>query len=170
MIQFGVEDEKMTTAPQVLSIIDDTATGRMCGTLKVSLALTYTGEPGADFAPTGLPELDEILKRSRPVYTDTERVYTITFPDYIVYQVRCESFTIRDDYEVMRGRFFAIYEKSRLLDNVEKITIAQKTPDGRYYPGEWTHYAINAEKHIIDVITASEPEIAESKFDPRFVR
>ena len=154
MIRFGDENENLAEMPFVVSLTDS-----VDNTLTVKVALPMVGEVGEGACETGIPALNEMLSRSRPVYPDTENVYEITFTHYIVYQTRNESYVVADNYEECRGKYFSVYTRSRLLDSLPQITIAQKSDDGSFYPGKWTHYEIAAQNHIIDVIATKPPSV-----------
>ena len=48
-----------------------------------------------------------------------------------------------------------------MLSRLGDVTDAQQVDDGSYYPGEWTHYGIYTQNHVIDVISLDAPEISE---------
>lgn len=77
----------------------------------------------------------------------------------ILYQVRNELFCSWDGYELRQGKFFIVFEKSRLLDTLPLITDCQIGDDGEAYPGKWKHYGIYCQNHIIDIISHNEPII-----------
>ncbi len=86
-------------------------------------------------------------------------MYEIVFPSYIIYQVRNESYCSWDEYEIRKGNTLYIYEKSKFLDYFKSVTDCCQSDDGDYYPGEWIHYGIGAEDHIIDIISHEKPII-----------
>lgn len=101
-----------------------------------------------------------ILSKARPI-TPGERQYDIGFTDYILYQTRNESFCSFDREEIRRGKYLIVFERSKLLDNLERVTDARQFEDGSYYPGKWVHYGIYTQNHVIDVIAHKEPVIRE---------
>jgi hypothetical protein len=90
------------------------------------------------------------------VSDDTCRRYEITFLSYVAYAVLNESFAKVDDYEQYTGRYFRIYSKSHFLDYVAAATFASDD-----YPGKATHYEIACLDHIVEVVSAEEPQVRE---------
>jgi hypothetical protein len=82
------------------------------------------------------------------------RVFEVTWPSYIAYSVRNESYTGGDDGEIYEGRLFVIFSKSHYLDFIEKSTFA--TAD---YPGPFKHWGVFCLDHTIDVASQDEPII-----------
>ncbi len=92
-----------------------------------------------------------------PIISDeTCRRYEITFPSYVAYAVLNESFAKVDDYEKHTGRYFRIYSKSHFLDYLGVATFASDE-----YPGKSKHYEIACLDHIVEVVSAEEPEIRD---------
>jgi len=127
--------------------------------LKIIFSGCVEGERGTNIDDELDENLKQLLKESTPIYPSADDVYEIVFPNYIIYQVRNESYCSWDDYEIRKGRRLIIFEKSRLLDHFQTITDACQAKDGDFYPGEWKHYGIYGEDHIIDVITHEKPVI-----------
>lgn len=102
-------------------------------------------------------ELNETIKKllneNIPIQLDKEDVYEIVFSDYIIYQVRKESFCSWDDYERRKGKCLHIYESSRLLDHFNVVT------DRGLLPEKWVHYSISTENHIIDIVSHKNPNV-----------
>jgi hypothetical protein len=93
----------------------------------------------------------------KPIVSDeTCRRYEIIFPSYVAYAVLNESFAKVHDYEQHTGRYFRIYSKSHFLDYLGVATFASDD-----YPGKSTHYEIACLDHIVEVVSAEEPEIRE---------
>lgn len=76
-----------------------------------------------------------------------------------MYQVRNESFCSYDSDEIRPGKFMIVFEKSKLLDYLMVSTDACQLNDGTFYPGEWRHYGIYTQSHIIDVVALDEPKV-----------
>lgn len=70
---------------------------------------------------------------------------------------RNESYTAWDDYEVRKGKYFIVFERSRLLDCMPKLVETELVE--AYFPQGWKHYGIYCQNHIIDVIAAGEPRV-----------
>lgn len=103
-----------------------------------------------------------ILVDSRPIERNESSLYEICFHDYIIYQVRNESFCSDDPDEIRHGhgKYLITFEKSLLLSHLGTITDAQQLDDGSFYPGKWTHYGIYTQNHVIDVISHGPPVIS----------
>ncbi len=125
-------------------------TGSRCGAV---------GEKGSFEPEEPNGALRHILASARPVVADEGLRCEIVFEQYILYQVRCESFADGDPKEVSQGRWLLICEESTLLSHLGDYTLAQRLADGAYFPGEWKHYEIITQRHIIDVVATGEPRI-----------
>jgi len=110
----------------------------------------------------------EILAKTRPIEVNEQCFYKICFRDYIIYQVRNESYASLGPEEICHGQYLAIFEKSELLSRLSVATNAQRLDDGSYYPGEWTHYGIFTQNHVVDVISLDAPEISEVSANQRW--
>lgn len=159
MIEFGGENkeinDKCKTAPFLLSL-EDTPDN----VLRIVIAFPMEGEEGADidnFPEPYKSRVEDMLIRSRPVYEDMDQVYEIVFDDYVIYQNRNESYTVWDDYEIRRGNYLIIFEKSRLLDYYEDVLF--DFDDEVTKREKRKHFGIYTENHILDVISNSEPRI-----------
>ncbi len=86
--------------------------------------------------------------------TDKSCVYEILFDSYIGYSVIDESFALPDDTEIFVGCIFRIYEKSNYLDYIKKASFACDD-----HPGPYIHYGLNCLNHVIDIVSADEPEV-----------
>ena len=80
--------------------------------------------------------------------------FEITWPHYISYAVRNESYCSLDKEEEWTGSSFRIYSKSKFIDFIGNGTFA--TPE---YPGPFKHYEITCLDHIIDVASEVLPTI-----------
>lgn len=109
--------------------------------------------------------LHEILANTSPIEINEKCVYEIYFHEYILYQVRNESFCSYDPDEVGRGKYMVLFEKSKLLSSLSDITDAQQLEDGSFYPGKWVHYCINTQCHVIDIISHCPPTVSLSSMD-----
>ncbi|MBE6875599.1 MAG: hypothetical protein E7496_02565 [Ruminococcus sp.] len=152
MIAFGQQDSGQ--GPFLVSLSEE-----YDNDLKLVVSLSYTGETEEILDDMGNPALGELLRKSRPIYPDENQTYEILFEGYILYQTRNESYTSWDNYEIRNGTYFIIFEKSRLLDALPLLTDCQVLSDGTPYPGNWKHYGIYCQNHIIDVISCYEPKI-----------
>ena len=104
--------------------------------------------------------LQGILAKSRPIEANENCLFEICFHDYIIYQTRNESFCFFVPNEIRHGKYLVTFEKSKLLSYLGEITDAQQLDDGSFYPGEWTHYGIYTQNHVIDVISHCPPDVS----------
>ena len=86
--------------------------------------------------------------------TSESRVFEIYFDSYIGYSIIDESLALPDESEVFEGRMFCVYEKSNYLDYLKKVSFATE-----YHPGPSVHYGFNCLNHIVDIVSADEPQI-----------
>lgn len=134
--------------------------------LHIIIAAAEVGEMGSnipdfeDVDETTRRALQGVLANTRPVEIDENCLFEICFHNYIIYQIRNESFWPGDPHEVRHGKYLITFEKSKLLSHLEEITDAQQLGDGSFYPGEWTHYGIYTQNHVIDVISHCPPDVS----------
>jgi hypothetical protein len=88
--------------------------------------------------------------------TETGINLQIKINDYIMHLTRNESYTVWDNYEIRKGNYLIIFEKSRLIDFYD-LAIAHT--DDYSYPGRGQHFGIYTCNHIIDIISNSTPII-----------
>ena len=87
---------------------------------------------------------------------DTGIKLQIEIKSYIMHLTRNESYTIWDNYEIRKGNYLVIFEKSRLIDFYD---LAISHTKDYSYPGKGTHYGVYTCNHIIDIIADSTPII-----------
>ena len=151
MIAFGINDQT-THWPHVLQILDAPD-----NVLRVLVALTKRQQQPCTEVTE--PKLRQILSQAVGLCPDEERIYEITFAGYILYQVGNESFCGWVPEEQSTGRYFLIFDRSRLLDRLSDFSDCQQLPDGTFFPHPWKHYGIHALNHIVNVISPYEPTI-----------
>ena len=105
------------------------------------------------------PILAEILEQCKPIFPDSHQRFDIVFENYIIYQVRNESYCAFSEIEKRIGTYLLEYEKSSLLSDLSLVTDACRHEDGSFYPAPWKHYGINTQNHIVDVIAIDEPKV-----------
>ena len=150
MIKFG-KKYKNDNMPYILNINDN-----VDNVLKIIVSLPYSGEKGSEASNTGNKDLDEILKKAYPVLIDYNEIYEIVFENYIMYQIRNESFANPDENSKISGKYFVIIKNSSYLKMVKNITFYNDIFDNKYM-----HYGIFSWNHVIDIIAAEEPKIAK---------
>ena len=150
MIKFG-KKYKNDNMPYILNINDN-----IDNVLKIIVSLPYSGEKGSEASNTGNKYLDEILKKAYPVLIDYNEIYEIVFENYIMYQIRNESFVNPDENTKISGKYFVIIKNSSYLKMVKNITFYNDIFDDKYI-----HYGIFSWNHVVDIISAKEPKIAK---------
>ena len=100
MIKFGEKYKNDDILPYILKICDSTN-----NILKIIVTLPLLGEKGSEVSNTGNKELDEILKESYPVLINYNEIYEIVFENYIMYQIRNESFANPDENSKILGKY-----------------------------------------------------------------
>lgn len=116
-----------------------------------------------DEGARGDPVLDQVLADCKPIIPDSSRRFDVVFEDYILYQVRNESYAAYDASAEGTGTYLMQFEKSRFLDYFLTVTDACRLEDGSFYPAPWKHYAIFTQNHVIDVIAQTEPKVLYPK-------
>ena len=124
----------------------------------VILSAAMGENTGADDSCGNSP-LEEILSQCKPIIPDCSEKFAIIFENYIIYQVRNESYTSYDDSEKRRGVYLLKFNKSSFLDYLSSATDACRLDNGSFYPGPWKHYGIYTQNHIVDVIALEEPKV-----------
>lgn len=131
------------------------------------LYLTEIGEPDdnvlrlviEEARASGEPEemkIGDVILSGVPIVSDDScYAYEVVFGSYVCYSVLNESYTSSDKSEEFTGHLFRVYSKSHFLDYVSVATFASDM-----YPGELNHYEIVCENHIVDIVSAGEPEIS----------
>ena len=79
----------------------------------------------------------------------------IVFEDYILYQIRNESFCSFAPEESRTGKYLTVFETSRLLEYLPLAVDAGLLE----HTSPWKHYAVFTQDQIIDVIASKEPVI-----------
>lgn len=155
MIGFGKNDTlSASKCPFLISLADSEEEQ-----LEVTVALPIRGEKGS--LSEDLNEgVKNLLEECTPILPDYDAMYKITFAQYVLHQTTNESFYAIDKNAVWEGKFFRIFSRSVLLDSLPQITLSQLWAEGEApYPDTWTHYQICCERHIIDVISLTEPKV-----------
>jgi hypothetical protein len=88
--------------------------------------------------------------------------FTVVWSRYVAYSVRNESYATTDESEACAGKHFRLYTKSNFLDYVARATFACDE-----CPGPLRHWCVGTESHIIDVVSATDPEIKHVAGSPQ---
>ena len=119
-------------------------------------------EENAQTPSTGNTVLDGILARCTPLCPDENAKIELIFENYLLYQVRNESYCVFDADEVRSGTYLCTFEQSKLLDYLPHAIDVHLLPDGTDAPASWIHYGVYTQDQIIDVIAPSEPKVYTS--------
>ena len=126
--------------------------------LHIKINAAFVGE----MEPEMLDGLDQpvasVVARCRPILPSS-RTIDIRFENYIMYQVRNESYCNFDAESARHGKYLATYEKSSLLDYLLVATDVQQGSDGDFYPAPWVHYSVFTQNQVIDIISHCEPVV-----------
>lgn len=148
---FQQADALLGDSAPFLSVLEESPDNE----LHIKINATFVGE----MEPEILDGLDEpvvsVVAKCRPVQS-SNRVIDIRFENYIMYQVRNESFSYIER-KARQGKYLAIYNESFLLNHLDEITAAQQGDDGSFYPAPWKHYSVFTQNQVIDIISHSEP-------------
>ena len=77
--------------------------------------------------------------------------------------MRNESYTSWDEYEVRKGNYLILFEKSRLLDYYEDVIFDFDSEEIK--KTQRKHYGIYTENHILDIISNEPPKIRRISLD-----
>lgn len=152
MIAFGKTTHKISTAPFLIKTEEQAD-----HVVKFVIALPACGEKDIGREPTGNPRLDNLLENAALICEDHNHLYEIVFENYVFHMTRNESYTCWDDYEIRRGDYFILFDRSRLLDYLPHIV--EMGIVNAYFPQGHKHYGIYCQNHMIDIISAIEPTI-----------
>ena len=139
---------------------------RMDNALHIAILSAAVDEDTDICDSCGNPDVDQILARCKPIVPDTSQRFDIIFEDYIIYQVRNESFSSFDEAEERTGRYLVQFQKSHFLDYLSVATDACQLEDGSFYPAPWKHYGIYTQNHVVDIIAQEEPKVLYSGNEP----
>lgn len=129
--------------------------------LRIVIAPAVVGVAGAGPGDTGSGILNDILSKCRPIEPDKATLYEIYFENYIIYQVKNESYAAYDPDEILSGQYLAVVEKSKFLDSIDETTNAFQLDNGTFFPGEWKQYSIYTQNHVIEIISHCPPKVTK---------
>ncbi|MBQ3282749.1 MAG: hypothetical protein IJH42_02730, partial [Atopobiaceae bacterium] len=98
--------------------------------------------------------LKVVVTQSFPREGDPDDYWEVSFAGYVLFMERDESYTVPDDYEVRRGRWLEVFERSHLMDHLSSYTFADDL-----LPGPLTYYCVCNEDHVVDVVTTATPQV-----------
>ena len=124
-------------------------------------------EPNAQIPSTGNAVLDGILAHCTPLCPDESAKIELIFENYLLYQVRNESYCVFDADEVHSGTYLCTFERSKLLDYLPRAIDIHLMPDGTNAPASWKHYGVYTQNQIIDVIARVEPAVSVAEAENR---
>ena len=104
---------------------------------------------------------DKHAMRVLPGFDENAKIKLI-FENYLLYQVRNESYCVFDADEVRGGTYLCTFERSKLLDYLPRAIDVHLIPDGTDAPASWKHYGIYTQNQIIDIVAPSEPTVRTS--------
>ena len=127
--------------------------------LRIKINAAYVGEMEPEMLDGLNQPVASVVSKCRPILPSS-RVIDIRFENYIMYQVRNESFFQFEPKSTRHGNYLATYDQSFLLNHLSEITDAQQGDDGSFYPAPWTHYSIFTQNQVIDIISHCEPVVS----------
>lgn len=152
MIRFGNENENIKSAPFLIQAVE-----REDNDISFIVSLPLKGEIGADIDDTGISALNQVLSDCTPIYPDENNIYEIIFENYVLHMTRNESYTSWDNYEIRHGKYFIVFEKSRLLDSMPEFVESGLIK--AICISDCKHYGIYCQNHVIDIIATNDPVI-----------
>ncbi len=151
---FAPADTMLGDSMPFLVTLEETADNE----LHIVLSAAIVGENTSDRAD-GLPApVADVVSKYCPILPGNQTI-DIRFDNYILYQVRNESYASPDRTEVRQGKYLCVFAESKLLDYLDAVTDVQRGDNGNIYPGPWRHYRIRTQNQIIDVVSHFEPMV-----------
>ena len=126
--------------------------------LHIILSAVVVGENTPDITDGFDAPVAEVVSKYRTILPGNKMI-DIRFDNYIMYQVRNESYVSLDRTEARHGKHLCVFAESKLLAYLETVTDVQRGENGSTYPGPWRHYGIRTQNQIIDVVSHFEPMV-----------
>lgn len=123
--------------------------------LHIRINAAFVGETEPEMPDELDRSVASVVAQCRPIMP-SNRVIDIRFDNYIIYQVRNESFSYIER-EARQGNYLAICSDSFLLKHLSEVTAAQEGNDGSFYPAPWKHYSVFTQNQVIDIVSHCEP-------------
>ena len=156
---FRQADALLDDSAPFLSVLEESPDNE----LHIKINVASIGEMEPEMLDGLTEPVASVVGKCRPILPSS-RVIDIRFENYILYQVRNESFS-RIERRARQGRFLATYDQSFLLKHLAEITDAQQGNDGSFYPALWTHYSVFTQNQVIDIISHCEPVLTIGRED-----
>lgn len=154
MIKFGSEENNIFTMPFLIQELEERDNA-----LKLRIAFPKKGTIEGCLSDTSNSIVKDIFEASVPIYEDENEIYEILFDSYIFHITRNESYTGLDERDDFIGKYFVIYENSKLLKLMPQLV--EYGLIEALYPEGCVHYGIFCQNHIIDIITSEKPKIVK---------
>ena len=126
--------------------------------LHIVLSAAAVGENTPDMTDGLTAPVANVVSKCSPILPGNKTI-DIRFDNYILYQVRNESYASPDRTEVKHGKYLCVFAESKLLDYLDAVCDVQRCDSGSTYPGPWRHYGIRTQNQIIDVVSHFEPMV-----------
>jgi len=126
--------------------------------LHIVLSAAVVGEDTPDMTAGLTAPVADVVSKCSPILPGNKMI-DIRFDNYIMYQVRNESYVSLDRTEARNGMYLCVFAESKLLAYLETVTDVQRGENGSTYPGPWRHYGIRTQNQIIDVVSHFEPMV-----------
>lgn len=160
MVGFGCDNIELgkQIAPFMMGMTDN-----LDHELRIIVGASVVGEPVGKVVLEEWPKsmqknilrsekLQEMISSMSGVWGSTDDMWEISVDGYVLLMERNESYTTWDDYQIVRGQWLMVFERSKLLDDLSHYTFADDS-----YPGKLTHYGVYCEDHLIDIVTDAMP-------------
>jgi len=92
---------------------------------------------------------------SYPTIFAPSQTFRISFARYITFSVGAEEYVLPYEYNIVEGRSFRRFTRSRFLDYLEKNTYGSDVRPGFRY-----HYGIYCLNELVNVVSSSAPNIS----------
>jgi len=128
--------------------------------LRLVVQEAIAGPAGGSARIKELPKnLRTLLGDARPIISNaTCHSYELSWPSYIAYAVRNESYATVDDAKTYEGNWLRRYSTSPFLEFVDQSTWADPK-----HPGPFVHYAVITLNHVVDIASLEAPVVRRFK-------
>ena len=119
-------------------------------------------EPNAQTPSTGNAALDDILAHCTPLYPDENAKIELIFENYLLYQVRNESYCVFDADEVHSGTYLCTFGRDNDVDDLILRVNAVVLPRCGSVRSIGYKMDINGTGKIVEQFVPSEPTVRTS--------